>query len=226
MSRQMKTTLVFILFFIAAAADIFGILTENESVKTIAKPLLLILLTIAYLVSVIRPNLWFLLGLFFSCLGDVLLMFRGANFFTFGLLAFLLAHITYIKITFGFLKSNSRNKIIFSVLPFVIFFTVLITLVYPNLNEMLIPVIVYGVVISTFGSVALLNYRSEKSTENLWLFLGALAFILSDSLLALDKFYESNQIYAVSIMITYILAQFLICKAMIAKSQSTELQNS
>ena len=95
-------------------------------------------------------------------------------------------------------------------------------LIYSNLGEMLIPVAVYGITISTFGSVALLNYRNEKSTENLWLLVGALLFILSDSLIALNKFYEPHDIYGVSIMITYILAQFLICKAMIVKTNSIQ----
>ena len=76
----------------------------------------------------------------------------------------------------------------------------------------------YGLTISTFGSAALLNYRGNKSTENLWLFIGALIFIGSDSLIALEKFYEPNELYGVAIMVTYILAQFLICKSMIAKS--------
>ena len=42
---------------------------------------------------------------------------------------------------------------------------------------MLIPVVVYGVTISTFGSVAFLYYRSEISTENGWLFIGEILFI-------------------------------------------------
>ncbi|MBL4643249.1 MAG: hypothetical protein JKY44_06630, partial [Flavobacteriaceae bacterium] len=46
----------------------------------------------------------------------------------------------------------------------------------------------------------------------------AILFILSDSLIALNKFYEPNELYGVTIMITYIFAQFLICKAMIVKS--------
>ena len=85
---------------------------------------------------------------------------------------------------------------------------------------MLIPVVIYGITISTFGSVALLNYRGEKSTENLWLCIGAILFVLSDSLIALNKFYEPNEIYGVAIMISYILAQFLICKALIVKTNN------
>jgi uncharacterized membrane protein YhhN len=82
---------------------------------------------------------------------------------------------------------------------------------------MLIPVIIYGIIISTFGTLTLLNYLQQKSTENLWLFLGTLIFIVSDSFLAINKFYGTREVYGVTIMITYIVAQYLICKAMIVK---------
>ena len=222
MNSQTKILIPTVLFFIAAIADIWGIITVNETVKTIAKPMLLTLLAVVYLVSVKKPIFWYVLGMFFCFVGDVLLMFNGVNFFMYGLSAFLLGHIVYIKITSSFLPSDLTVKMISSAFPFVVFFAILMYFIYPNLGEMLIPVAFYGITISTFGSVALLNYRSEKSTENLWLFIGALLFILSDSLIALNKFYEPNEIYGVSIMVTYILAQFLICKAMIVKTNSVQ----
>ena len=218
MTKKTKTTLATALFFIAAVADVYAIITGNETLETYAKPLLLTLLAVVYLVSANKPVFWYVLGMFFCFVGDVLLMFKGANFFMYGLAAFLLGHIVYIKITVGFLPKDLTVKMITSAFPFVVFFGVLMYLIYPNLGEMLLPVLVYGVTISTFGSVAFLNYRGEKSTENLWLFIGAIIFILSDSLIALNKFYEPNELYGVTIMVTYILAQFLICKAMIVKS--------
>ena len=222
MTKQTRATIATTFFFIAAIADIWGIITTNETVQIIAKPMLLTLLAVVYLVSVKKPILWYVVGMFFCFIGDVLLMFEGANFFIFGLSAFLLAHVVYIKITSNFLQRDLTVRMISSAFPFVFFFGILMYLIYPNLGEMLIPVAVYGIVISTFGSIAFLNYREEKSTENLWLFIGAAIFILSDSLIALNKFYETNEIYGVSIMVTYILAQFLICKAMIVKSNYTE----
>lgn len=218
MSNQTKIIIPTVLFFIAAIADIWGIITVNETMKTIAKPMLLTLLAVVYLASVKKPIFWYVLGMFFCFVGDVLLMFNGSNFFMFGLSAFLLAHVVYIKVSSSFLQKDLTVKMISSSFPFVFFFAILMYLIYPNLGEMLFPVVVYGITISTFGAVAFLNYRSKKSIENLWLFVGAFFFILSDSLIAVNKFYEPNEIYGVSIMVTYILAQFLICKAMIVKS--------
>jgi len=220
MSKLTKKSIPTILFFIAAITDIWGVITANETMRTIAKPMLMTLLAVVYLVSIKKPFFWYVFGLFFSFVGDVLLMFDGAKFFMFGLSAFLLAHVMYIKVTASFIPKKSFGKIISSVFPFVLFFGILMFLIYPNLGEMLLPVAVYGITISTFGVVALVNYRNEKSTENIWLIIGAIIFILSDSLIALNKFYEPNEIYGVTIMVTYILAQYLICKAMIVKHSS------
>ena len=91
-------------------------------------------------------------------------------------------------------------------------------MMFKNLNEMKIPVIIYGIVISSFGASALMVYRQEKSTENGWLLLGALLFILSDSLIAINSFYSANEMYSFLIMTTYILAQYFIVKSFIVKS--------
>ena len=219
MTKQTKITIATILFLIASIADIWAVVRGNEMVETYAKPLLMTFLVIVYLVSVKKPNVWFVLGLFFSFLGDVFLLFNGANFFMFGLGAFLLAHVIYIKITVGFLENDLTMKMITSALPFVLFFAGIFYLIYNGLGEMMFPVIVYGITISTFGAVTLLNYRTEKSTENTWLLLGAIIFIISDSMIAVNKFYASEEIFGVVIMVTYIVAQYLICKAMIAKSE-------
>jgi uncharacterized membrane protein YhhN len=67
-----------------------------------------------------------------------------------------------------------------------------------------------------------LNFIQEKSTANLWLFLGTIIFIISDSLIALNKFYEPKEFYSISIMLTYIVAQYLTCKAVIANTSHEE----
>ncbi|NVK52274.1 MAG: lysoplasmalogenase [Flavobacteriaceae bacterium] len=218
--QKLKIILPTVLFLIAAIADVSAVIVENETIRLVSKPMLITLLALVYLVSVSKPNFWFVLGLFFCFLGDVFLLFNGTNFFMLGLAAFLLGHVVYIKVASSFLPSHLTFKIVTSALPFVFFLVLLLYIIQNNLGELLFPVVVYGVTISSFGTVALLNYREEKSIENTWLFIGALTFIVSDSLLALNKFYEPSRIFEISIMITYIVAQFLICKAMIVKTNT------
>lgn len=216
MTKQTRITTASILFLIVVFLHIAGVMF-NEELAFLSKPFLMISLVLVYMVSVKKPNFWFVSALFFSFWGDVLLLFKE-QFFVFGLGSFLLAHILYIKITSKFIKKISLQKVILICLPFLVFLISLIFLINENLGEMKIPVIIYGIVISSFGAVSLLNYNQEKSTTNLWLFLGAVIFIISDSLIAINRFYKPKEMYQVCIMITYIVAQYLICKAVIAKT--------
>lgn len=216
MKPKNKTIIASIFFLLVSIIDVYGVITNKRELVLIFKPLVVTSLAILYLVSVKKANFWYVSALFFCFWGDVLLMF-GDEFFVLGLVSFLIGHILYIKIVSGFLKKQSLQKIVISAVPFILFFSGIVFLINDNLGTMFLPVIVYGVVISVFGTVCLLNYLQEKTTANLWLLLGAIIFIASDSMIALNKFYQSNQLFSMSIIITYIVAQYLICKAIIVK---------
>jgi uncharacterized membrane protein YhhN len=216
MTEQRKTTIASIAFLVVVVLHTLGLLL-NEKIAFLSKPFLTTTLVIVYLIAVKKPNFWYVSALFFSFWGDVLLLFKN-QFFVYGLASFLLAHILYIKITTSFIKKVSLQKVVLACLPFAVFLFSFLYLIIDNLEEMKIPVIFYGVVISSFGAVSFLNYMQEKNTANSWLFLGTIIFIISDSLIALNKFYEPKEFYAISIMLTYIVAQYLICRAIIAKT--------
>ncbi|PQJ23512.1 hypothetical protein BSU00_04900 [Tenacibaculum sp. SG-28] len=173
-------------------------------------------LVLLYLTAVDKPKLIFVSALFFSFLGDVLLLNKG-DFFLYGLAAFLITHILYIKIIAQFLEKEITTKMISSSVPFLLFFIGVFYLIYSNLGSMLFPVLIYGIVIATFGAISLLNYREFQSKPNFYLLFGAILFILSDSFIAINKFYHEEVYFHFFIMLTYIIAQFLICYAMVLK---------
>ncbi|CAL2101140.1 putative membrane protein YhhN [Tenacibaculum sp. 190130A14a] len=216
MTKQTRITIVSLLFLGVAITDVYAVITQNKTLEMIFKPLLMTTLAVVYLVSVKKPSFWVLSALFFSFWGDVFLLDKE-KFFVFGLALFLLAHVIYIKITTDLLQKELTSKMITSAIPFVVLFIGLLSLIYANLGDMLVPVIVYGVTISTFGTAALLHYRQDKTTASTWLLLGAVLFIASDSLIALNNFYTPKRLFDVSIIALYIVSQFLIVKALIAK---------
>ena len=220
MTKKTKITTASILFLAVVIFHITGVLM-SEKWAFVSKPFLMTSVVVIYLVSVKSPNFWYVSALFFSFWGDVLLLFKE-QFFVFGLGSFLLAHILYIKITSGFVRKIGWQKVIMVCIPFVLFLFSFLYMIIDKLQGMRIPVIVYGIVISSFGAVTLLNYIQNKNTSNLWLLLGALIFITSDSLIAINRFYEPREIYRLIIMLTYIVAQYLICKAMIVKNSYQE----
>ncbi|WP_442266143.1 lysoplasmalogenase [Tenacibaculum sp. ZS6-P6] len=212
-----KKVIFSVLFLLVSCVEVLATIYNYRVLELIFKPLIAVTLVLLYLVNVSKPSFWFVSALFFSFWGDVLLLFPE-DFFVLGLVSFLITHVIYIKIVSGYFNKIEISTKILSFLAFLMYFSVIVFLIKDNLKELLLPVIVYGLVISMFGTTALLNYIHNKTTENLWLLIGALIFILSDSVIALNKFYSEQPIFSSVIMITYIVAQFYICKGMIAKS--------
>ena len=114
-----------------------------------------------------------------------------------------------------FIEKVKIKEIIISITPFAIVFALLLYGIYNNLDEMLVPVIIYGLTISLFGTFALYNYSERKSTKSLLFLIGACVFIASDATIAINKFLFSRIYFEVFIMVTYALAQYFICKAML-----------
>lgn len=226
----MKKNYWIILFIAAFLADLFAVYTNNETIRYVTKPLLMPLLII-YFVSATKSFItslkkWIILALLFSCAGDVLLMFesKNSNFFIFGLSAFLIAHILYIIL---FDQVRIREKIkqsLFPLLPIAVYYILLITLLQPTLGKMQKPVAVYGIIISIMLSFAIDLWRMKYRSVSFYIILGALLFITSDSLLAINKFYKSFEYAGIAIMSTYGIAQLLITLGVVRYISSTSNQ--
>jgi uncharacterized membrane protein YhhN len=158
---------------------------------------------------------WLLSALIFSWIGDVILMFadKGELYFIFGLVSFLIAHILFIVL---FIKQNSEeksfNKILFGtgVLMVTLYLYGMLTLLFPTLGDLKIPVSIYAFTISLMLIMAIRGSLTWQKPMNLLILNGAIAFVTSDSLLAINKFYNPLPNATFLIMVTYIFAQYLI----------------
>lgn len=137
-------------------------------------------------------------ALSFSALGDVLLALDTGQLFLGGLAAFFISHTFYI-ITMLPIKNWRLDVLLLYLFLAIIIFC----LFYPNLNDMLIPVIFYMLVLSIMPS---LTWMTDKS--NGFLVLGGAVFVISDSILGLNRFYLEIVHADIAIMITYYIAQF------------------
>ena len=207
------------LFLIVSTLDIIGVALNNSLLQTIFKPMIILSLIALYYFAVEKKNNWYLFALAFSLLGDVLLMDKS-NLFLYGIGAFLLTQILYIIIIVRQMQKPSNfHKYLYAFL-FVNYVVYLLTLLKPNLGDLFYPVLVYGITISVFGLVATLNYVTKRTRLSLYLMSGAMLFIASDSMIALNKFHIAQTFYPIMIMITYVLAQYLIYKFMCDEVES------
>ena len=210
-----KSKIALLVFLTVSFLDIVGILYKIPVLIHIFKPLILLSLITLYALSVSKINKMYVLALICSILGDVFLMFEGELYFIIGLISFLLAHLLFINIVIKEIKKNTIKNIIIAAFPFVIVFSLLIFRLKNSLGGMLFPVIIYGITIATFGTVSLINFREKKSMKSIFMLFGAIIFMISDSVLAINKFYEQAHIFEIIVMATYVLAQYFIYRAMI-----------
>ena len=202
-------------FLIVSILDIIGIIFKIDSLTFIFKPFILLALLFLYSQSVEFRNKWYAMALIFCFFGDVFLLYSGENVFKFGLGFFLIAHLIFITIVVKRIEKISFLNGFISIISFSIVLFLLLFLLKDSLNDLFIPVLIYGVVICTFGVVSLLDFLNTKSKKSLLMFLGAIVFIVSDAILAINKFYNAALALQVAVMVTYISAQYLIYSSMV-----------
>lgn len=212
-----------ILFGIACIVQLLALLLKIPVLVFISKPLLMPLLA-AWLASETTTTRFlrkaWLSGLIFSALGDMLLLFsreeHGEIFFVLGLAMFLMAHLCYIGGLWFILKGKRgflRQRPVWALLP-AAYFVALMGYLWPGIPSGLqFPVGAYAIVITIMTS-SVLQLRTNVATPIFRLMLlGALLFVLSDSLLALEKFGNLPAV-PLSIMATYLLGQTLMALGM------------
>ena len=163
---------------------------------------------------------YLLLSIVFAFGGDTFLMFLPFNeiFFLLGLGSFLIGQLFYV---FAFSNSIMTSKRSFNkpmgamlLIIFLSYYAILMYSLFPYLEDFLVPVLVYGVAVCAMGVSA--GWRLNKVSKQSFtlVFVGAMLFVLSDTIIAVNQFlYKGNLLNAqVFIMITYVLAQYLIAK--------------
>jgi uncharacterized membrane protein YhhN len=213
-------------FAVLSLLYIAGIAFNVNMLHYVAKPLLIpALLVLLFFTKSSVPGKYLLLtGLFFSWMGDVFLLFENRNelFFIVGLASFLTTHFFYI---IYFLRIRSSNTSLLKKRPVLIVLVLLygITLVwmlYPHLGDLKIPVIVYATVICTMLLCSLHIFLKVERKCAVYFLIGAAAFVISDSLLAIDKFYLPFAYAGVFIMLTYCTAQYFIVQGFIEQNNA------
>lgn len=148
-------------------------------------------------------------GLGASLAGDVLLMLPG-DLFALGLASFLVAHICY---TVAFAHGRERGLGLVYALPFAVFGCAMLVYLWPRLAMLKPAVALYVLAIQVMAWQAVATYAATRRTGALLAAIGACVFLVSDSLLALDRFRGHFRGASLGVMATYYLAQALIASS-------------
>ena len=212
----MKTA--FLLKFYIAFSSIYLILLllDWESTAFPLKAFLMpALIAAVYFYPDFTSKKFLLWALIFSWIGDVVLMFQSMNplFFIGGLISFLIGHIIYMILFYKEKRSNLPQNSSFIRVGFIAiiaYLIVMLSLLFPHLGGMRLPVTVYAFTISAMLATAIMGYSSWEVSANTWILSGAILFVMSDSILAFNKFYQPIWLASFFIMVTYLAAQYAI----------------
>jgi uncharacterized membrane protein YhhN len=213
-----------IAYFVMMALNIAALALSNSTLHFVTKPLLMPLLAVVFY-QYIRFSFNSLhkkifIALFFSWLGDVFLMFvfKHELFFLAGLGSFLVAHIIYILV-FRDVQQKEAKAILpqkwWVILPLITYFVLLVSSFFSLVPmDMKAPVAVYSFTIAVMAVMAINRYGRVNDKSFSMVLAGALLFMFSDSIIAINKFLFQEQMpYAgIAIMLLYCVGQFYIVR--------------
>jgi len=205
---KLGTWLAVLVISISAAFAISGKYQKSKFIHYAFKPLTMILvISLAWERVTTLPSVYgyfILSGLCLSLFGDVFLMLP-AKYFRPGLLAFLAAQILYM-LAFG----RGLQALFFSPLLFILAYAGLIFLfLYRSLGKYRWPVLLYVLAVSGMAWLAISRHRGLLDRNSLLAMIGALMFLFSDSVNAVNRFKRPFWLAQILILGSYFAAQLL-----------------
>ncbi len=202
-------TLLAIAILISGCLHIHFDYKNNYAACYIFKPLTILLtITSVFIFASFNELYHYLIvaGLVFSLFGDIFLMLKRQQFIA-GLVSFLIAHFIYSAAFFTQLNLPPTPTI-FIVVSLV--GLAMYTWLWPGLGKLAIPVSVYVAAITIMVSLAAEIWFAMPDQFTLAAMIGAGFFMLSDGVLAANKFRMPFKAAQAIILSTYYIAQMSI----------------
>ena len=148
-------------------------------------------------------------GLLLSLAGDVFLMLPRDRFVA-GLAAFLLAHLAYIA---AFAPGTISALGLAGLGVLLIAAALLVRGMWPRLGTLRVPVLLYAAALTAMAWQALERYAALGTAAALAAAVGAGLFVVSDAVLAWERFVRRSRWSGAVVMATYYAAQWLIARS-------------
>ena len=205
----MLTSILTLLAIISASIQIRAEYRGPYLQIHIFKPLTMVFILLMAILGQAAPPLYkylIIAGLICSMAGDAFLM-RPWDHFVAGLVAFLIAHLFYIV---AFTSDIDLGGSLWALIPLLIYGPVIYLVLSPGLGKLKLPVIVYIIVILIMAWQAWERWSQTGQNGALLAFAGAILFVISDTILAINRFRSQFKLARALNLMTYFAAQWLI----------------
>jgi uncharacterized membrane protein YhhN len=225
--NRQTSLLLHLLLLVIVVVELTGRISGNILLEYPVKPLIMLWMATYFLLHHRKQELTrpVLIAFFFSWTGDILLMFSERNelFFFAGVGGFFLAQLTYIYIFTRFSEHGGKGYLQKNLIVGFLFLGYVAGIFYllnPGLEGLMKPVLlIYALSLIGMSMMALNRKDRVNSRSYLLVFIGSVIFVLSDSMIALDKFYRDIPLAGFLIMLTYISAQYLIMRGLLLERE-------
>lgn len=161
-------------------------------------------------------------GLIFALAGEIFfsLQHRNTNFFSFGLIAFLLCYLFYIRAFILDHKSNPDYKnpyILWVTGALAIYCSGLFFYMQPHLQAIQFPILMYAIIITFMAIMAFNRYGKVNLYSFKLILTGTLFLILSNSVLAINMLVQPIPQSEILIVASYLIAQYFIVYGTISR---------
>lgn len=208
-----------LVFFAATSIHLAASAKQNQKLRNLTKPFILLSLLGLYLAMAKPILLVMVLALAFSWLGDVLLMIKSTKWFAIGGVSFLVSHIFFVlayctEIDFAQIPLWSM------ILLGAIFLTAVVIIfiqLRPHLPHALFyPMALYLAVNGAMNCFAIFRLICQGGLPELITVIGAFLFFISDTTLFFVRFNKECRMKShFLIMLTYSVGELLIVLGMI-----------
>ncbi len=221
----MKNLVLHLLFFIIVAGDLVGEYLQNSQINHVFKPFIMIWIGVYFLIysknidrKIVQMGV---LAFTFSWIGDLCMMFSGEFlFFVAAIIAFLAAQLFYIFLFLRTIHLSGKRPYLkknpFWLLAYLAYGIIMYILFFPHLSDVLrVAVFIYIGAILTMSATALNRYGNGHPVSFTLVFAGSLLFVVSDSVIAVNRFLLAVPFEGLLVMTTYIGAQYLIMRGLL-----------
>ena len=207
------------IFIIITGIHLYASLKQNKPLRDKTKPFILLSLMGFYCYSVDTIVYSVLLALFFSWLGDILLIPKGIKWFTAGGVSFLIGHIFFIISYARFVNYEAVGKVLIILLPILFITTSMMVFKWlkPYLPKVIFyPMFIYLITNGLMNCFAWFRALSLSGIASFITAFGALLFYVSDCSLFFVRFKKDSILKThFLVMLTYSIGELLIILGLI-----------
>ncbi|HNZ43062.1 MAG TPA: lysoplasmalogenase [Bacteroidales bacterium] len=212
-SKLLANIVLLGIFLYAATGNLLAWWLSKLKWLPLTKPLLMPVLAIYYVMNAPQIHWILVIALFFAFLGDVFLIWPEKRWlFTGGLLSFAIMQILYIVFitVYQITIVNWSMVVSLAALGFMAIGGMIFFMLYKYLGSMKIPVVVYILLVVSVGFLCFINMTGNFNKYYLFQFIGAMFFMVSDTILAFISFRKPFPYANLLLMAMYINAQLFL----------------